>query len=914
MSNREVRATQRRLMAKYGIEFLGPVDSLKENDQPSPHVTVVSHVRQLGRTQFSQYHDNITIDSNEQPWRGQMRRRAERIASLARMCLKGRKNEMGWRLTLESEVMARFTVEVSCRRCRGRLWRSEQEAAPKITDENITTWGNRDLQARQQKRKACMCRSLRHREDHTEQGIGPLFDDRADEAIVYDEEVRSQLPKREERPDRVYGLRRTKRLDRILCMDDKRLGSDGKTIEETLPTTPFRDDGEAIILPFLVLEAKSEKGGDSFTDMEVQTAFAIRQILLLQHGLYQAADEHEDEGSGPLVWFLSNKGEQWRVAIGYVDSNGNSPRFLVTRLWSGAVDSVDASVQLLLIIDYICDWARDIYRESVINSLRALIAGDSRSLAYDSDIFSLAAGIYGWDQIGDGEQKSMSEGTPSNSFEDPLKAFDMQKMAFRDARYLRSRFVALYVTADNIDPFIQSAESKNHAKRLAQSILVALRGAWRVKKECLDELEAMWTGVDRGGSDMLPPDTRFLAVFTISSYMSADWQQTFELGYIAVAEDLVDTLVEIRDNGSRPGQDLPQFPTVPGQVVKETFEGMRSQYTPTEILQACIGMECFTTSFKSRKRKAEFDMRTVHSIEQPGSRVDGLFIPDKTGKTHTFINKWYQRHKIGRQEPTSSVVRVSKLWAKRSEVPQPEDSDLWIVITGYGYKNDAACAFILNPPPVMSSLSLLALIKRSVTPTRSKGFRRTVPFRSTGYGYPHRNLETRRCWLDKFFFVDVYSHLREFQPSLIHCPQLENSTSSPDAVVLSPNTQTAFSGTREDPIIMDVPSPILENSGTRVAGELSHASGVLVQNTSEITTTGRPSTGSQTASGRSDSTEELDYDGVVDVSRESVDSQRECYPSHKRPLEETDHNDCSNVRTEAAPPKPKKGCTRVDLL
>lgn len=161
-----------------------------------------------------------------------------------------------------------------------------------------------------------------------EQGNNLLFDDRVDEAIVYDEELRSQLPKREERPDRVFGLRRTKRLDRILWMEGNQGKFSGQSIEENLSTTPFRADGEAILFPFLILEAKSEKGGDSFTDIETQTAFAIRELLLLQNGLYQAAVNFEDEGSEPLVWFLSNKGEQWRVSIGYIDSSGTSPRFV----------------------------------------------------------------------------------------------------------------------------------------------------------------------------------------------------------------------------------------------------------------------------------------------------------------------------------------------------------------------------------------------------------------------------------------------------------------------------------------------------------------------------------------------------------------------------------------------------------
>lgn len=53
--------------------------------------------------------------------------------------------------------------------------------------------------------------------------------------------------------------------------------------------------------------------------------------------------------------------------------------------------SRDNALQLLLIVDYIFDWARDVYRPSLLRQLKSLITGedyDQVSLAPDSDIFS----------------------------------------------------------------------------------------------------------------------------------------------------------------------------------------------------------------------------------------------------------------------------------------------------------------------------------------------------------------------------------------------------------------------------------------------------------------------------------------------------------------------------------------------
>ena len=137
------------------------------------------------------------------------------------------------------------------------------------------------------------------------------------------------LPKKSEQPDRIYGLRMGRRLERLLLwFEDNRPSSCGKMIAETLKTSPFRPDGEPVLFPFLVLEGKSEKGRDSFSDIEVQTAFSIRTLLELQQGLYNAAAEKFASETRPFVWFPSYKGEQWRVSAGFVPDERGSRAYV----------------------------------------------------------------------------------------------------------------------------------------------------------------------------------------------------------------------------------------------------------------------------------------------------------------------------------------------------------------------------------------------------------------------------------------------------------------------------------------------------------------------------------------------------------------------------------------------------------
>jgi hypothetical protein len=62
-----------------------------------------------------------------------------------------------------------------------------------------------------------------------------------------------------------------------------------------------------VLYPFLIIEAKSEKGGTGFESIETQTAFPIRTLLKLQKDLSIASGI----SLKPLVWFLANQGDKW---------------------------------------------------------------------------------------------------------------------------------------------------------------------------------------------------------------------------------------------------------------------------------------------------------------------------------------------------------------------------------------------------------------------------------------------------------------------------------------------------------------------------------------------------------------------------------------------------------------------------
>ena len=110
--------------------------------------------------------------------------------------------------------------------------------------------------------------------------------------------------------------------------EDKRPEFKGQLLRESIAHSPFKGDGESVLFPFLVLEAKSEKGSDGFGSTQIQTAFAIRRLLILQHDLKSATGRESQWGSGPLVWFLAHRGETWRVAAAYVQVEEDVPHYV----------------------------------------------------------------------------------------------------------------------------------------------------------------------------------------------------------------------------------------------------------------------------------------------------------------------------------------------------------------------------------------------------------------------------------------------------------------------------------------------------------------------------------------------------------------------------------------------------------
>lgn len=104
-------------------------------------------------------------------------------------------------------------------------------------------------------------------------------------------------------PDKVYGINTTSKVHHYARAMNK------------INHSPFGHP--QLIYPFLIVEAKSEKGSKGFEAIEVQTAFPIRRFLKLQQDLCRESGVKMD----PLVWFMCCQGDEWRLAACVVNND-----------------------------------------------------------------------------------------------------------------------------------------------------------------------------------------------------------------------------------------------------------------------------------------------------------------------------------------------------------------------------------------------------------------------------------------------------------------------------------------------------------------------------------------------------------------------------------------------------------------
>lgn len=328
----------------------------------------------------------------------------------------------------------------------------------------------------------------------------------------------------------------------------------------------------------------------------------------------------------------------------------------VVRLWSGEVDSLDNALRLLLIIDYIADWARDIYREGIARSLYKLASSDSTSLAQDEDIFSLAGNVADWISA----NPSGDEFGKCAAYEDPLHELDCKEGVLRDTRFICTELVGLLITAENLDEFLRTGNTDDETRKLTTSLLYSIADSFQVKGSVLNDLETSWTGFDKSLPEMPHPEETFLVVITSRFYLTSKWDQVRELAYVAVSKSLVKDLRGIARVPNNTFRSLQEAPMVKSLVL---FNELLAR-SARDNLSACLSSLNLTTlsvlSSRDKFHKSAWRMLPLHSEARPNTIEKQIAIKFSIRtKTQDFISDIYSRYKVGRNIVTASILRSS---------------------------------------------------------------------------------------------------------------------------------------------------------------------------------------------------------------------------------------------------------------
>jgi hypothetical protein len=193
-------------------------------------------------------------------------------------------------------------------------------------------------------------------------------------------------------------------------------------------------------------------------------------------------------------------------------------------------------LQLLLLVDYIFDWARDIYREDILRELRVLATGsnDAASVFHtDPDIFSTLP-------VDTSDQSGEPSGDAADcravvSAQEKFTTNDTSGGVIRHASFVESKYCCVFVTRDNVQTLLQSIQQPKLGS-LCKQILSHMQRASLVELSALDAIERQWTGCARLSSHQLV-DTKFYTVMSFTTYISSSWHLIRELFAVAIAED-----------------------------------------------------------------------------------------------------------------------------------------------------------------------------------------------------------------------------------------------------------------------------------------------------------------------------------------------------------------------------------------
>lgn len=324
---------------------------------------------------------------------------------------------------------------------------------------------------------------------------------------------------------------------------------------------------------------------------------------------------------------------------------------------------------MLIIIDYIFDWARDIYRPTIISQLKSLAEatvdkgreqGGAHIAMTDSDILSLSGNprmmdVMDWrDSVTNIEQVGYNDCNI-----EAWGALDSEFGVFRPAWIIESVFQCLYVTKENFEDLFNSVPANYTAKKLAGAAGSSLRDNHvLISEDVLRKMEEIWTNRARPQDSHSHSENQELyATIVYHTEISKNLELQAFISCIAFDEE---ALVALQSYTARKTRHR-ALANARGlsRINAERLLGGLQQLSIESHLAAAIVQRRQHLKTVAGTRSTDF-FPTFEFVDESASgyvRIEPL------------ISKVYNWRKAGSREPTESYLRVSRDIRSLSSIP-----------------------------------------------------------------------------------------------------------------------------------------------------------------------------------------------------------------------------------------------------
>lgn len=234
---------------------------------------------------------------------------------------------------------------------------------------------------------------------------------------------------------------------------------------------------------------------------------------------------------------------------------------------------------MVLIIDYILDWAHDTYRPSILRQLKCIGARGAYSdytVTHDSDVFPVVNLIGEWlgAQSGQAAVPTVVATDPRNTHGYPTKdmsvrhvlesqaevqeqekGVQLQELGFdltyrygrvKNGTALESRVRGIYITADNLGTILQGlgnlSDQRLYVDKIDKIIEIQRRCFILDDARAIGTMEQIWTG---DSATTLSHPT--LISVQVRFWVTHDWRLVRELNYLTITEEAYSDLLRKRN-------------------------------------------------------------------------------------------------------------------------------------------------------------------------------------------------------------------------------------------------------------------------------------------------------------------------------------------------------------------------------